>query len=251
MKIEKIVQKVLITAIISLIVVHNGNTESSFQTNFCYIHPFSANITNHLAGAGIIKLEFDPNNKSRFVIVPTVGLGFFKATNPSWNSLITYIPLNLNLRILLIQSKNKKLYLYGGPGYYTSIGIANQRNASLGLDFGVQWRNQFSNNLALNVQLAGHEWLEELYWAGSSDFIEFSVGLSFSKGNTSPRKLPKIDKDSRTYPNAKSPIIEEPELKKKQIVLDKKPPQITITSPVELKTKRRLQTESNNIWFIR
>lgn len=250
MKIEKQIQKVLISTILSLLITHGGNGESCFQTNFSYFHPFSANITNHLAGAGVIKAQIDPNNKSNFVLVPSGGLGFFKAKNPAWNALITYIPFNLNLRILFIKSKNKRLYLYGGPGYYTTIGIANERTSSLGFDYGVHWKNQFSDNRALDIQLAFHRWAEELYWQGASDFIELSVGLSFSRGISSPRKSPKIDNDSRTYPKAKSPIVEEPEPKKKQIVLDKKPPQITITSPVELKTKRRLQTESNNISLI-
>ena len=154
------------------------NAKSIYRAGLAFYYPFSANITNHLGYGANFKMGYDYNLWKSLSLGANLGVGAFKAENPAWEAYVYHLPILFNISYKLFKTDNFSFDIFLGPGYYTSIGIARERNSSYGVNAGGRFNWKLNEYREIQFELGGHEWLEELYWKGTSNFIEFSVTVS-------------------------------------------------------------------------
>ena len=183
--IEEPMKKCKLLISISLVLLLTASTfaqfddsKSAYRAGLAFYYPFSVNITNHFGIGANLKMGYEYNFLKSLSANVNLGAGFFDAKNPGWGSYIYHFPLSINASYNVWRGKNFSLDIFAGPGYYTSHGIHHERNSSAGVNAGGRFNWKLNQYRELQFELAGHEWVEELYWKGTSDFIEFSITVA-------------------------------------------------------------------------
>jgi len=187
----------------ALIAQEDGDKQF-YQAGLSVYYPFSTNVTNQM-GPGIdLKMGYEYLLIPKLKIGGNLGIGAFDAKNPSWKAMITYLPLNFNAVYSLWNiNENSRIEIIAGPSYHTTFGMGKYRLSSLGAHGGLRYCMKLSAMRELQLELSGHEWVEEMVWTGSTDLIEISAVISspgiktiFSKGvKPEPAKVVEFEKE--------------------------------------------------------
>ncbi|MBC8278052.1 MAG: OmpA family protein [FCB group bacterium] len=203
-----------ISLVLSLTVsafAQSDDSKSAYRAGLSFFYPFSANITSHFGVGANFKMGYDYNFYKSLSATVNFGAGVFSAENPAWDQYIYHFPLNFNASYKVLNGTNYSFDFFAGPGYYTSFGIGDERNSSYGVNAGGRFNWKLNDYRELQFELAGHEWMEELYWVGTSDFIEFSITISSPDMATLFQKKKKTI-TPRTPDQIKAEVVSKPQL---------------------------------------
>jgi|GEM_PF-2477358 len=156
-----------------------NDSKESYRAGLAVFYPFSANITKHLSFGINAKLGYEYRIFSKLKIGGDFGVGFFSSKDTIGNDIILHIPLNFSLIYPLWNiNPNSKLEITGGPLYHTLFSPGNKRYSSMGIHAGLRYSLNLSEFRQLQIELSGHEWIEEFWWDGTTETIEIAAVIS-------------------------------------------------------------------------